>query len=859
MNKLYKVLFPSFFILFQTISISQIKIHELPLSNQNGINSLFYDVNQYRHVKLLNDGWKIFSPENTHTIITASVPSEFEGDNALTYEKEIYLTKEQIDNYKIILNCLGINYSADVSLNNNTIYKYSGGGLPFSLELPGDILIPNSNNKISISVTNKLSSQTTIPVKQRFLFPVSYGGIIRNVYLQFLPKTNISSAKISYSFGEKFSAVKLHTDLQVNELLTGSSNENAGTFYSLIVNVFSGISGIPVAKTELTFNLTSRTSIDTSADIEIKPPLLWSPDSPNNYTVQVLLLKNGALTDQLKRLISFYKLEKKENLLYLNGAKFILEGTTYYGSHLQNIISSRQLEDDLRLIKQTGFNAVRFAKIAPDPYALQICQEVGLLAFVEVPINSIPEELLGSKEFVMRYKSYLQNLLTISSQYNSVAGIGIGSSFLTDSKITEDFINTTNNNIKSRWSGLTYASFAGLPKNNYSRLDLIGIELYGGNFDSQKNIISSFIENQNASKFFISEATYPNFNGSTNGYLNAYSYEAEAKYFSDLIDYSRSSRLGGFILNSIFNYAGSFCSLFTGYSPRNEYKVGILDDNRNLNSITYRAVNSKLLNKGKITIPIGSPKDDSPISFILIALGLSVFMALLINSNKRFREDCTRALFRSYNFFADIRDQRIVSGLHAFILMIIISGAFSLLISILLYFEKQNILFEKILLGFGSAKILAAISMLAWNPVKSFIYLSVVLIILLGIVSIAVKIASFFVKTKVSYNSIVFVMVWAFLPLTIFLPVELILYKILVADLFNNYFYIFLALFMLWLIQRLLKGIYIIFDIRPLVVYTYTAVIILAAAAIFALYSQLSNTALYYISNAVKQYNSMIF
>jgi len=278
-----------------------------------------------------------------------------------------------------------------------------------------------------------------------------------------------------------------------------------------------------------------------------------------------------------------------------------------------------------------------------------------------------------------------------------------------------------------------------------------------------------------------------------------------------------------------------------------------------LNNIAYKVIASKLTTNEKVTIPIGTAKDDSPLSFILFALALAIVLAVLINTKKKFREDCSRALFRPYNFFADIRDHRILSGIHTVIMMLIQAGAGSLLFTILLYFLKSNILVDKILLSFGSAALMKSVSYLAWNPQACFVILFSVFVAKFVLLSLIIKFASFFIKTRVEILSIFYTVTWSFLPFTLLLPVELVLYKVLVAGSVNTAILIFLIIYFLWILQRLLKGIYVIFDVRPGRVYFYSLLVIVLIFGGVILKFQLSHSTLYYISNAIKQYKSMIF
>jgi hypothetical protein len=98
------------------------------------------------------------------------------------------------------------------------------------------------------------------------------------------------------------------------------------------------------------------------------------------------------------------------------------------------------------------------------------------------------------------------------------------------------------------------------------------------------------------------------------------------------------------------------------------------------------------------------------------------------------------------------------------------------------------------------------------------------------------------------------VAIWAFLPLALLIPIEAVLFKILLSGTYNNIIFIILILFFVWNVQRLLKGIYVIFDVRPLFVYSYAFLTIIVLLSAFGLYYQYTVSAFDYISLAIKQY-----
>lgn len=834
----------------------QITIKSLPFDSKIASDSTLFGKSATRSVKLLNEGWKVFWESNPSNKISTTIPASFQGKESLVYETSIYLSKEDISNKSFLLGFFGAGYSLEILLNNISIYKRSGGETPFEIELPSDVLKPDAKNKISVKINSQLNSENTIPVKQRFLFPALQQGITRDVYLKTVPKTFISKLSVQTSIDANLAKAKIITALTFENFTRLKKLNEAGEQIKLRFILrpadFSGTS----YSYETNISSFEKDEFDTDTQFEVASPALWSPENPNSYLCEVSILAGQQLIDSDIRQISFFKISVENQSVLLNNQPFVLKGTTYFLNEtlLNTRTAYQRINDELRLIKETGFNAVRFSKAYPHPYALKICRELGLLALVELPLNSIPEELIYENEFQLRAVNRLKEMIDEYSHYSNAVIYGLGSGYLPDSKITEDFISSLAQAAKEKGFS-TYASFFGKQTNDINDLDFYGIELFTRSTDDAEE----FLSNIDGAKYFLSEINYPKYVGSASGYLVQNSEEAQAKYLENVIEISNEKKLGGFFVNTLFNYTGDHKSLYAAYSENNLYSLGIISGNRLQNSLPYKVLESKLRGEGKVTIPIGSSKDENKLMFILLALALSVIMAVLINTKKKFREDCTRALVRPYNFYADIRDHRILSSIHTFVLLLVETASASLFLAIILYYLRTNILFEKLLISFGNNFMIDSVSNLAWHPEKSFVYIFIALLMKIGILTLLIKLASFSIKTRVETASIFYSIVWAFLPFTLLLPVELILYKILAAYGMNIYALIFLIVFWLWIIQRIIKGIHVIFDVRPFPVYFYSLLaIILAVGGVF-LYYQMTNSTLYYLTNAIKQYTSMSF
>ena len=513
------------------------------------------------------------------------------------------------------------------------------------------------------------------------------------------------------------------------------------------------------------------------------------------------------------------------------------------------------MESDLEKIKQAGFNSVRFSKSLPNPYYLRLCEQIGLLAFVELPIANLPEGLAGSQNFVVRSKNYLSSLLKAYENFSALGGIGFGSSYLLNSDDHRALLSELSTQVKKSRNILTYASFFDFEYQQIDNLDLYGIEFLNQNPADKQNEVTKLAEAIGKGKLFIGEATYTVNIGQTDGYVNKFSYEAQAKFFDDMFGFYESNNLVGFFANTMYDLRGDYPSIICGYKGENIYNIGLVSEERNQDRLAYKVLSARMKNTEKVTIPIGSDKDDAPMIFIITGLVLALLMGVLVNSGRKFREDASRALLRPYNFFADVRDQRIISAYHSLFLTLIVALVSSLIFANLFYYIKNNVLIEKIFLAFGSPGLISGISYLAWNPIKALIWLFVLAIILMILLTIIITACSFFVRTKVYLSSVFFTVVWALLPVVLLIPVGIVLYRLLNAGVGNIYVYVFLAAFVIWLLYRLLKGISVIFDVNAGGVYFYGLMSILILKIIFLLYYEVNNSVFQYLKLALKQFN----
>ncbi len=846
--------------LFHNLLFGQVVFKEFPDYQIRSSDYVFFDISETRSIIPLNGDWFVRTADDEKAQkVSIRVPSIFEGSGEFVFEKSFRLTSEQILINVLELVFFGINYTADISLNNIIIYRHSGGEYPFRFDLPRDVLRHDADNILSVRLKYKIDSKNTIPLKQRFLYPKNNGGIPGDVYIHLKPdihfsRTNVKS-KLSSDFKKaELSLVSLIRNSTIRSI-EGIEEESAE--YKVVTSLVNESGEILQQINSNSFLLDRNKDISINQNLQINSPEIWMPQNPKSYIVKFELFKSDSLLDAANRSISIYNLEAGPSSFLLNGNPTQIKGVTYYPSNnvYGKLIPYDQMEYDITLIKDAGFNAVRFAKCVPHPYYLRLCEQYGLFAFIELPVNGVPSNISQDQSFRTRCNEFLTNYFDSYSDFSSLVAIGVGGGFLPELESHRSLISSLSRMIKEKTGLITYASFSKLNLKEIETLDIYGIELLNEGITSVGSKIKNLKDSFGPAKIFITEAGYTVNIGGSDGYVNEFSYEAQAKYFEQFLTYSEQDSLCGYFLNTLVDYRGDYASFLSGYNNENIYRIGLLDENRSTNRISFKVIYAKLNNIEKVTIPIGSKKEDAPMSFIIFGLILAIFMGVLVNSGRKFREDASRALLRPYNFFADVRDQRIISAYQTTLLGLIIAAVGALVVANFLFYLKTNLFFEHFVLAFGSPVIMKVVNYLVWHPLLSLFWLTLFNIVFLVVLSILVKIAATAAKTKVYINSAYFTVIWSLLPLVLLIPVGIILYRVLTADVANIYIYIGLVLIFIWILYRLMKGIYVLLDANAGTVYFYSILFLLVVIGGILFYFELQSSTVQYLIFTFKQFN----
>ncbi|MDO6764702.1 beta-galactosidase [Agarivorans sp. 1_MG-2023] len=117
-------------------------------------------------------------------------------------------------------------------------------------------------------------------------------------------------------------------------------------------------------------------------DQTVHSPKLWSDEQPHLYQAVISLFNaKGELLDVERSALGFRCIEISDGLLKLNGKALLIRGVNRHehDPELGHVMTEQRMLQDIKLLKQNNFNAVRTAHYPNHPRWYELCDEYGLL------------------------------------------------------------------------------------------------------------------------------------------------------------------------------------------------------------------------------------------------------------------------------------------------------------------------------------------------------------------------------------------------------------------------------------------------------------------------------------------------
>ncbi len=779
-----------------------------------------------------------------------AVPSAFEGTAQLTMMRTFSVTSEMLDKYTFSLVVYGINYLSEISINGNFIGRHMGGYTSYVLPIPANALQVGNENSIRVLVDNELSPKTTLPLRQQIGGWRTYGGITRDLYILATPKLYIDNVDVTYELQKENRNVRLTVRADVVDRGIGQPIQGQLTDYQ--VEVFEKMSGDLVGRSGLssvTHQLNKSTEI--SAEVAISSPKLWSPESPDLYVVKAEVVnvanKEVRVVDEYDLNVGIRDFEWMNGRLFINGNLEPLKGILWTEDHplYGSAMTYEALEKDITQIKTLGANLIRF-QYPPHPYVLNLCDRYGILALEEIPLRSVPEEIFVKDYFQDLAAASLKEMVSRDKQHPSVLAWGLGEGIETKTSSSCGYITALRNIVNSLDHRPVYFGSQTASHPCFEYVDIAAIVYTGSDVKAFRESLRQWKEAFPEKPLIVTRFGTDVEPGNHNGYSDPLSTEAQARTAMLLYGAISDAKIAGGVFSSYNDWSTDRPTLTTHSHNPYIISMGVVSTDREKR--TAFDVIRALYNGEKIqALPIGNFSSNAPVIYVVAGIIALISFFFLYNGNRRFRDCVNRSLFRTYNFFADVRDQRILVYSHSLFLAVIISITWATLLSSVFYHFRDNITLDNLLSQVLSDDMKEWLVRLIWQPLHFIVVVSILVFLLLVLLSVIIRLCSMMVRTHVYFYHAFSITMWSMLPYILLIPAVMVLYRLsMETEFYIGPMMILAGAMSLWVFVRLLKGISIIYDVYQFKVYLVSiALIAVATAAIYSYLDYTLSTSLY--------------
>lgn len=791
--------------------------------------------------------WQVSSDGESWS--TISIPAAFEEHGKFQLRKSFTLTPQQRNGAMWTFAALGINYQCDVLVNDQFVTHHVGGYTSCTIPIP-DYALRDGENVIKLVGSNELGARETAPTTGTTFSPRNYGGLYRSVAIVGMPTIAITDvdahiAAVPDHAAEvtariQVTAGHLHRTANADTAVHTAQEPTANI--TLRAEILDG-NGLPTGgavSTQLT--VTDSRAQTVRMSLSIPNPRWWSTATPALYTLRCTVIRDTAASDVFSIPIGVRTFETQGNGVLMNGAPFEIKGVVYHEDlpPVGSAMDYAALEIDMQSIKMLGANALRLEHPA-SPLLLTLCDEYGLLVFEQVPAIGIPAAIVNTANYISLCKNYLQALVQRDRNHPCVVAWGLGSGI--DAARSGDYVEQLTafsatldgrpTYYTSPWRTVT-ARGAGMVF-----LDVFGLDAA----EVAARVHAWRIQNPNVPLIVSSygKIIRPD---NHNGYSDPLSVEAQARYLLTCFNALHQEQAAGGFMCSFADWRSDRPSILSVESNPYVNYAGLVSYNRDERRLSYDVAKALYTNDKIPTIIVGEDPATAPVIYIIVGLVFLLLLVYLANNSRRFRENFSRAIFRPFNFFADIRDQRILSTVQTTMLGVITAGTFAIFFSSIAYYLRTSPGFDALLNALIAGNVLKyRVAQMVWNPLECVIVLTLVFFTALAMLTAVIRFCAIFVRPRIFFGDAYTIVLWAALPTIIMIPISMILYRVMMFGPYVITAVLLGFLVMLWIGFRMLRGTAVVFDVPFRRIYT-VALGVAAACAIAAIYWYDSRTAL---------------
>jgi hypothetical protein len=272
---------------------------------------------------------------------------------------------------RVLLHFTAVATHAVVRINGKEVGEHIGGWTPFRVDIT-DHYHPNANVEVEVRELPGHNTQGFLPV-----FIPHFGGIWGDVEVVLMPHSAHIDDLSLFAAGWKQDQVQIEAKIQRSNQLK--------TPLSLGVRKIGADQWkwMPVKDSEHSVAL----ELDENT---VQDWPIWSPENPVGTDCEVALRDDttDTIIDRQQRRVYRRTIQAIGRDIYLNGKPLSVRGVLNWGYAPPRLCPSRDpewMKKELEFIKSRGFNTMKFCLWIPPREYLDLCDQMGILAWVEYP------------------------------------------------------------------------------------------------------------------------------------------------------------------------------------------------------------------------------------------------------------------------------------------------------------------------------------------------------------------------------------------------------------------------------------------------------------------------------------------
>lgn len=803
-------------------------------------------------VQSLAGEWnRSFEGKTWHTV---SLPASEQKQGTYVYRKTFRMDAASMSGYTWQLSCLGVHYRTEVRINDQYLGNHIGGTTPFSMRIPEQML-QKGENTIELTVNNELNASSTIPLRREAFGATSGGGVYRELFLVGTPHIWVSDFTMKTTFTQSLQQCKIDASAMISSgdikrlVVAADSNGTlkplalGKTSVSIEAELTDAQTGtLVVQSAPLSIDIEANRNTAAPINMSIENPRLWSPSTPNLYTMTIRIKKNGQIIDEYSLPLGLYQIKAAtvagKPAILLNGEPFHWKGVEYIEDKegTGQTLSAADFERDAIALKTLGANVVRMRHSSPHPYFAYLCSKYGLFIMAELPVVQAPQSILGSENIIATAQNTMREMLSANDWQPALLAWGISDGATENTPAMALYSQRIAELVRANSTRLVYKVVPGrTTKVNPDYVDFVCLSFMDDDmetFRQQATHLQDIVPGKPV-VFSFGKIVQPTNN---TGYSHPLSIEAQAKYLRDRLVYLQESSLGAGAVLWAYNDYLTDRAVLVANNPQQYAATSGLTSRSRETRLSYNVVKALFNDEKELVITAGTYQEDVPYIYTIMSIVLLILFFVLINSSRRFRENVGRALLRPYNFYADIRDQRILSNVRTVILAFILSGTLGMMLSSLLYHLRRSYELDFVLSHlFPMDAVKAAVNMVVWMPAASTVAATLVFMLLFVAVAFVIRLGSLFVRSRIFFTDAFIISVWAALPIIFLLLLTMGLYRILEMGEYTAASFLLIAVILVWFLYRVLRGTAVIYDVWAPQIYAIGLALIAVAITIIGL------------------------